>query len=311
MDKIKIIMFSSKETLELAQRVQKTFFSKKFSVKLWTNGFFQFSKSYIDNFEYMDEYYDFAVFIMSDDDVVQYRNEQYFKPRDNIIFELGLCIGKFGLQRILVAKPDFVSLPTDLSGICVYDYYIDEDLDTTAGVIYAEMNSYINKRIGKVKKIGKIQWTEYLKEINKLVTELKKPLYIGGFEFDVIVGINRGGLMTADLMSREYGYHMPVLPLYADRKNKIGIFDSTDDYINNTNIVDILKNKKIYNILVVDSFSRKGKTIVNAKQYLIRNLPNKCIKSALVYANKGLNLEEEVDYIANYRNLSNMTFSLV
>lgn len=311
MDKTKIIIFSSKEGLELAQHVQKSFYPKEFSVKLWTNGFFEFSKPYIDNFISIEKGYDFAVFIVSSDDVVRYRNKKYFKPRDNVIFELGLCIGAFGLSQILVAKPDFVSLPTDMLGVSVYDYYIDEDINTTAGVIYAEMSSYINKKISKCKSVNKIDWIEYCREIDKLVTELKKPLYISGFEFDILVGINRGGLMTADLISREYGHHMPVLPLFADRRNKIGLFDSTDMLINNIDIVNILKSDKVRNILVVDSFSRRGKTIVNAKKYLENNLPDKCIKSALVFADKNLSLDGKVDYVADYRDLKNTTFSLV
>lgn len=311
MYKTKIIIFSSKEGLELAQHVQKSFYPKEFSVKLWTNGFFEFSKPYINNFISIEKEYDFAVFIVSNDDVVKYRNKKYFKPRDNVIFELGLCIGAFGLSQILVAKPDFVSLPTDMLGVSVYDYFIDEDINTTAGVIYAEMNSYINKKISKCKSVNKIDWVDYCREINKLVTELRKPLYISGFEFDILVGINRGGLMTADLISREYGHHMPVLPLFADRRNKIGLFNSTDMLINNIDIVNILKNDKIKNILVVDSFSRRGKTIINAKNYLENNLPDKCIKSALVYADKDLNLDGKVDYVADYRDLKNTTFSLV
>lgn len=311
MDKIKIIMFSSKEGLELAQHVQKSFYPKDFSVKLWTNGFFEFSKPYINNFTSIENDYDFAIFIMSNDDVVRYRNKKYFKPRDNIIFELGLCIGAFGLSKILVAKPDFVSLPTDLLGVSVYDYFIDDDMNITAGVICAEMNSYINKKISKYVNVNKIDWVEYCSEINKLIKELRKPLYIGGFEFDFLVGINRGGLMTADLISREYGHHMPVLPLFADRRNKIGVFDSTDMLIDNINIVNILKNEKVKNILIVDSFSRRGKTIINAKKYLENNLPDKCIKSALVYADKELELDGKVDYIADYRDLKNTTFSLV
>lgn len=311
MDKTKIIIFSSKEGLALAQYVQKSFYPKEFSVKLWTNGFFEFSKPYIDNFTNIEKDYDFAVFIMSNDDVVKYRNKKYFKPRDNVIFELGLCIGAFGLSKILVAKPDFVSLPTDLLGVSVYDYFIDEDMNITAGVIYAELSSYINKKIMRDRIINKINWAEYCYEINILVNKLRKPLYIGGFEFDFLVGINRGGLMTADLISREYGHHMPVLPLFADRRNKIGIFDSTDMLINNFDIVKILKKDKVKNILVVDSFSRRGKTIINAKEYLENNLPDKCIKSALVYADKDLDLDGKVDYIASYIDLKNTTFSLV
>lgn len=311
MNKKRIIMFSSKEGLQLAQHVQKSFYPKEYSVKLWTNGLFELSKPYINNFLDIKKDYDFAVFIISNDDVVKYRNRKYYKPRDNIIFEIGLCIGTFGLEKVIITKPEFVTLPSDLMGVGVYDYYIDGDLNITAGVIYAEMDSFIKNKTSINNKFIKIDWVEYCCDIKKIVDDLRKPLYLGGFEFDFLIGINRGGLMTADLISREYGHHMPVLTLFADRRNKIGVFDSDDMMINNKDIVNILRNDKIKNILLVDSFSRRGKTIINAKKYLENNLPGKQIKTALVYADTDLNLKDKVDYIAKYRELKNVTFSLI
>lgn len=311
MSKKRIILFSSKEGLQLAQHVQKSFYPKEYAVKLWTNGLFALSKPYINNFLDIKKDYDFAVFVVSNDDIVKYRNGKYYKPRDNIIFEMGLCIGTFGLERVIIAKPECVVLPSDLMGVGVYDYYIDGDMNITAGVIYAEMDSYINNEISLDNSIINIDWVEYCHDIKKLIDDLRKPLYLGGFEFDFLIGINRGGLMTADLISREYGHHMPVLTLFADRRNKIGIFDSDDMMINNKDIVNILNNDKIRNILIVDSFSRRGKTIVNAKTYLKNNLPKKQIKTALVYADKDLDLKDKVDYVAKYRELKNISFSLI
>lgn len=308
MDKIRIIIFSSQEGLNLAQCVQSSFFPKEFAVKLWSNGFFELSKPYINNFDYIKEEYDFVIFIITGDDVVKYRNRKYIKPRDNIIFELGLCIGTFGLKKILIAKPDYVTLPSDLIGVEVYNYYLDTDIKITAGNIYSNFYEYIKKYSNQ--QVKKIDWNEYCFQISRLVNELKKPLYYGGFEFDLLIGVSRGGLMTADLISREYGHHMLVLPIYADRRNEVGVFDSTNILIDNRSIISILDNDKIRNILVVDCFSRRGKTILNAQKYLKSKLPKKCIKTALVYADISLNLDGVIDYIAEYRDLKNVTFYL-
>lgn len=47
------------------------------------------------------------------------------------------------------------------------------------------------------------------------------------------------------------------------------------------------------------------------KRYLENNLQDKCTKSALVNADKDLKLDGRVDYIANYRYLKSIMFSLV
>lgn len=179
MSKKRIILFSSKEGLQLAQHVQKSFYPKEYAVKLWTNGLFALSKPYINNFLDIKKDYDFAVFVVSNDDIVKYRNGKYYKPRDNIIFEMGLCIGTFGLERVIIAKPECVVLPSDLMGVGVYDYYIDGDMNITAGVIYAEMDSYINNEISLDNSIINIDWVEYCHDIKKLIDDLRKPLYLG------------------------------------------------------------------------------------------------------------------------------------
>lgn len=179
MNKKRIIMFSSSEGLQLAQHVQKSFYPKEYSVRLWTNGLFELSKPYINNFLDIKKEYNFAIFIISNDDVVKYRNKKYSKPRDNIIFKIGLCIGTFGLESVIIAKPEFVTLPSDLMGIGVYDYYIDGDMNITAGVIYAEMDSYIKNKMQTANDFVTIDWKEYCCDIKKIVDDLRRPLYLG------------------------------------------------------------------------------------------------------------------------------------
>lgn len=65
------------------------------------------------------ETFDFAVFVFSPDDVLQIRNQQVSTARDNVIFELGLFIGKLGKRRCFIVVPrndPDLHLPTDLVG---------------------------------------------------------------------------------------------------------------------------------------------------------------------------------------------------
>ena len=40
--------------------------------------------------------FDFAVMILSPDDMTESRDQSYASPRDNVLFELGLFMGRLG-----------------------------------------------------------------------------------------------------------------------------------------------------------------------------------------------------------------------
>lgn len=71
---------------------------------------------------------EFAVFVFHPDDEIEIRNNTYSIVRDNVLFELGLFVGKLGIENCFIICPDDLALqalriPSDLSGItfCTYD----------------------------------------------------------------------------------------------------------------------------------------------------------------------------------------------
>jgi len=72
---------------------------------------------------------DFAVLVLSDDDWTQSRdNLPRPAPRDNVVFELGLFMGRLGRDRAFFFFPatrDF-KLPSDLYGIIAFPYKLDD-----------------------------------------------------------------------------------------------------------------------------------------------------------------------------------------
>jgi predicted nucleotide-binding protein len=48
--------------------------------------------------------FDFAVLVMTADDVVKSRGQKLFAPRDNLLLELGLCMGRLGRRRTFVVS---------------------------------------------------------------------------------------------------------------------------------------------------------------------------------------------------------------
>jgi 2-phosphoglycerate kinase len=64
--------------------------------------------------------HDLAVFILTADDEIQFRGKTCKAPRDNLIFEIGLCYGFVKRERTIIVTPDDVSslkMPSDLKGI--------------------------------------------------------------------------------------------------------------------------------------------------------------------------------------------------
>ena len=74
--------------------------------------------------EAMVEDCDFAIAVAQPDDQAESRGESRQTPRDNVIFELGMFVGKLGRKRSLLLEPrgDGVKLPSDLLGLTTISY---------------------------------------------------------------------------------------------------------------------------------------------------------------------------------------------
>lgn len=120
----RIFIISSVEGLPIAQEIEKQLEYDAYFVKVWTEGTFQASKYTLESLESVLEESDFAIAIAQPDDQVERRGESHRTPRDNVIFELGMFVGKLGRHRSFLLEPrgDEVSLPTDLSGLTTISY---------------------------------------------------------------------------------------------------------------------------------------------------------------------------------------------
>jgi len=114
--KPKIFIGSSREGLDIANAIH---------ANLTRNGVFQISGTTIYSLINALRNSDFGVFVFSPDDLTIMRGQQNPVVRDNVIFELGLFIGRLGVERCFFITPDHVAdlrLPTDLMGIMPGQY---------------------------------------------------------------------------------------------------------------------------------------------------------------------------------------------
>jgi len=90
-------------------------------VLVWPDAF-QLGETFTGSlFEQLDRS-DFAVLVMTPDDVTESRNMKGRSPRDNVVFELGLFIGRIGLNRCYGIHSSGVKIPSDLWGVTTGTY---------------------------------------------------------------------------------------------------------------------------------------------------------------------------------------------
>jgi len=115
--KQRIFVGSSKEQLPLAYAVQDCLAGDA-EVTVWTQGVFESTKSALESLLAVLDRMDFGIFIFAPDDLITMRGKKVQTARDNVVFELGLFIGRLGRGRGFIIAPDGheFHVPSDLLG---------------------------------------------------------------------------------------------------------------------------------------------------------------------------------------------------
>ncbi len=146
-EKISVFIISSVESLAIARTIQNAFDHDPFKVIVWTDDVFRASWYPVESLECELDQSDFAVAIVQPDDITQSRGATVPSLRDNVIFELGLFIGRLGRQRSFLVEPrgEEVKRPSDLSGITSITYkYDSKDLPAALGPACNRIRDIIN-----------------------------------------------------------------------------------------------------------------------------------------------------------------------
>lgn len=90
----------------------------------WRYGIFKSGESTLESLMRVLERFDFAVLILTPDDLVESRGGTSYSPRDNVIFEIGLFIGRLGRERVFIIseRDSHLKIPSDLLGIKTIQY---------------------------------------------------------------------------------------------------------------------------------------------------------------------------------------------
>ena len=126
--KPRVFIGSSTEGLNVAELIQLGL-EEAAECTLWTQSTFAPGQTFIESIVDATLRHDFAVLILTPDDLVIKRGLNSSSPRDNIIFELGLFTGALGRARtfMVVPRDTRMALPSDLAGVTSVNYATRSD----------------------------------------------------------------------------------------------------------------------------------------------------------------------------------------
>lgn len=124
----KLFIMSSSEALKIAHALRSGLEKDVFST-VWDDGVF-FAGGYpLEALEKQVGESDFAVAIAEPDDISESRGQRAPTVRDNVLFELGLFMGKLSRYRTILVHPKVkdLKLPSDLQGLTLVPYQAGDD----------------------------------------------------------------------------------------------------------------------------------------------------------------------------------------
>lgn len=122
--KPRMFIASSVDNLDLAYAAQEGL-EHDVEPTVWSQGVFKLSRSAMSSLMDVLDESDFGLFVFAPSDITTIKDSEKQTVRDNVIFELGLFLGRLGAERCFILTPrdvDDLHLPTDLTGITTASY---------------------------------------------------------------------------------------------------------------------------------------------------------------------------------------------
>lgn len=148
------------------------------TVVIWTeDDTFGLSESTMESLLHALDRYDFAVIVLTPDDVTISRGLQQFAPRDNLLFELGLFMAGLGRERTyaMLAFGSDIKIPSDLSGVTFAVGRADSSMDNSSLSGVGPACSKIRRRLNELGP--RIRREQEIGVLYRLINVCTGPLY--------------------------------------------------------------------------------------------------------------------------------------
>lgn len=141
MRKRKIFIGSSTEELKLAESAKKIL-EPEFEVtiwndKIWDSAVFRINNNFLQDLLRATLQFDFGILLGTADDKVNIRGKDVLQPRDNILFELGLFMGRLGISKCAFIVEKELNILSDIEGISLSRFSKKEEgsfIDAVTGI---------------------------------------------------------------------------------------------------------------------------------------------------------------------------------
>jgi len=155
-----IFIGSSSEGIKAAEAVQVLLGTQEFDTLVWNQGIFGLGKSILEELISFLDKCDFAIFILTADDLLTSKGHNYNIIRDNVLFELGLFIGRLGRLKTFIVHDSSADtkIMSDLSGILYTSFDgAKPSLNISLGPAISRIRQQIDDQV-KPKEILYTEW---------------------------------------------------------------------------------------------------------------------------------------------------------
>jgi|SRR5215213_6884468 len=122
-----LFIASASESLDVAYAIQEEL--EEFAeATVWQQHLWEPTRTTLEDLISALDQFDFGAFVFTPDDISIIREQEQSSTRDNVIFELGLFVGRLGRERNFIIMPKTAfkhRLPTDLLGVTTLSYTAD------------------------------------------------------------------------------------------------------------------------------------------------------------------------------------------
>ncbi|GEM_PF-1054806 len=143
-----VFVGSSREGQKIARAMQ-VLLDQTCEVEIWDQGIFGLSQGTLESLVLALGRFDFAILVLTADDLTIKRGEAQSSARDNVVFELGLFTGGLGRDRtyMLFDRSNPPQLPSDLAGItaATFEPHASANLNAALGAAATQIESQIER----------------------------------------------------------------------------------------------------------------------------------------------------------------------
>jgi hypothetical protein len=196
-----VFVGSSTEGLKIAKTLQ-VLLDLGCEVTIWSQGVFGLSHGTLESLVHALDQFDFAVLVLTADDLVTSREASSAAPRDNVLFELGLFMGGLGRGRTFVVydRTGGLKLPTDLAGVsaATFEPHASGNLQGSLGAAATLIEEQIS-RLGLRDRERLKQLSEAAQGFDTAAVQMHKLVELIARSRKVELGIVSSSLFAAHL----------------------------------------------------------------------------------------------------------------